>query len=106
MCATRTDPDDFNRFCALIRAMDAAYLAYFKDKPPDAQPWHHRPRHGVDAALRPVRQSDHMRVDIHDGTRSKQGSDTLMQDCIGSTKTSCNAYIGSCVDDARIARRI
>jgi hypothetical protein len=30
--------DDFNRFCALIHAMDAAYLAYFKDKPPDAQP--------------------------------------------------------------------
>jgi hypothetical protein len=32
------DGDDFNRFCALIRAMDAAYLAYFKDKPPSAQP--------------------------------------------------------------------
>jgi hypothetical protein len=32
------DSDDFNRFCALIRAMDAAYLAYFKDKPPSAQP--------------------------------------------------------------------
>jgi hypothetical protein len=30
--------DDFNRFCALIRAMDAAYLAYFKDKQPGAQP--------------------------------------------------------------------
>ena len=30
------DGDDFNRFCALIRAMDAAYLAYFKDKQPGA----------------------------------------------------------------------
>src|SRR5215468_5320837 len=30
------DGDDFNRFCALIRAMDAAYLAYFKDKQPSA----------------------------------------------------------------------
>ena len=30
--------DDFNRFCALIRAMDAVYLTHFKDKPPSAQP--------------------------------------------------------------------
>jgi len=32
------DGDDFNRFCALIRAMDAAYLTYFKDKQPGAHP--------------------------------------------------------------------
>ena len=32
------DGDDFNRFCALIRAMDGAYLTHFKDKPSDAQP--------------------------------------------------------------------
>jgi hypothetical protein len=30
--------DDFNRFCALIRAMDATYLAHLKDKQPDAKP--------------------------------------------------------------------
>jgi hypothetical protein len=29
---------DFDRFCRMIRAMDIAYLAYFKDKPPDAKP--------------------------------------------------------------------
>jgi hypothetical protein len=28
--------DDFNRLCRLICAMDAAYLAYFKDKLPSA----------------------------------------------------------------------
>ena len=32
------DGDDFNRFCALIRAMDGAYLTHFKDKQPGAQP--------------------------------------------------------------------
>jgi hypothetical protein len=30
--------EDFDRFCRLIRAMDAAYLAYLKDKPPSAKP--------------------------------------------------------------------
>ena len=32
------DGDDFNRFYALIRAMDATYLAHLKDKPASAQP--------------------------------------------------------------------
>ena len=32
------DGDDFDRFCALIRAMDAVYLAHLKDKQPGAQP--------------------------------------------------------------------
>jgi hypothetical protein len=32
------DGDDFNRFCALIRAMDPVYLAYLKDKQPGAPP--------------------------------------------------------------------
>jgi hypothetical protein len=32
------EAEDFDRFCALIRAMDTAYLAHFKDKPPGAKP--------------------------------------------------------------------
>src|SRR5262249_1598149 len=30
--------DESGRFARLIRAMDEAYLAYFRDKQPDAQP--------------------------------------------------------------------
>ena len=33
----RIEGEDFDRFCRLIRAMDAVYLAYLKDKPPDAK---------------------------------------------------------------------
>ena len=32
------EAEDFDRFCRMIRAMDAAYLAYLKDKPPSATP--------------------------------------------------------------------
>jgi hypothetical protein len=32
------EADGYDRFCRLIRAMDAAYLTYLKDKPPDAKP--------------------------------------------------------------------
>jgi hypothetical protein len=32
------EAEDFGRFCRMIRAMDAAYLAYLRDKPPSAKP--------------------------------------------------------------------
>ena len=34
----RIEGEGFERFCRLIRAMDAAYVSHVKDKPPDAQP--------------------------------------------------------------------